>query len=334
VLGFNKNINMPIVSIVIATRNRPQKLERLLKCIQQQDLTDFECIVVDDASPAGVQAEYASVWDGLDARFVLHRREHPGGPAQGRNTGIRAATGKYIAFCDDDDYWTRTDHLAVAVGALESEQADFFFANMQTSMDGSIANPDWFSALTNIIEQPIAAGSDIYTVERGQLAEFLKHRIHHANTMVVAKDLLNRIDLYWEKVSFAEDHDLSFRLSDAAQRVLFRRNVTADLDVSFHPSIARTYSEQERLLFGTLAALHAEANISSALLRKVARGNRAWRLIELAQYCQKNGQSAAAVEFVWQSLLLAPSSTALRMLLGAIWQRMTPGSARHQKQSS
>jgi len=325
---------MPTVSIVIATRNRPQKLERLLKCIQQQDFTDYECIVVDDASPAAVQSEYAAVWHGLDSRFILHRREYPGGPAQGRNTGIRAAKGTFIAFCDDDDYWTRTDHLAVAVRALESEHADFFFANMQTSMDGAIANSDWFSALTKIIHQPIAGSDDIYAIERGQLAEFLKHRIHHANTMVVSKALLDRIDAYWEKVNFAEDHDLSFRLSDAASRVLFRRTVTADLDVSFHPSVARTFSEQDRLLFGMLAALHAEANIASPLLRKIARGNRAWRLIELAQYAEKNGQTAAAVEFVWQSLLLAPSSTALRMLLSAMWQRITSGSARHQKQSS
>lgn len=325
---------MPTVSIVIATRNRPQKLERLLKCIQQQEFTDYECIVVDDASPADVQAQYASMWDGLDFRFTLHRREYPGGPAQGRNTGIRAANGTYIAFCDDDDYWTRTDHLAVAVSALDSEHADFFFANMQTSIDGVIANPDWFSALTTIIHHPIANGDDIYTIKRDQLAEFLKHRIHHANTMVVSRALLNRIDAYWEKVSFAEDHDLSFRISDAASRVLFRRTVTADLDVSYHPSIARTFSEQDRLLFGMLAALHAEANITSPLLRKVARGNRAWRLIELAQHAEKNGQKTAAVEFVWQSLLLAPSSTALRMLLVSIWQRITSGEASQQKQSS
>jgi len=70
------------------------------------------------------------------------------------------------------------------------------------------------------------------------------------------------------------------------------------------------------------------------LLRKVARGNRAWRLIELAQYAEKNGQKTAAVEFFWQSLLLAPSSTALRMLLGSIWQRITSRSASQQKQSS
>jgi len=325
---------MPTVSIVIATRNRPQKLERLLKCIQQQDFTDYECIVVDDASPDNVQKEYASVWNGLDARFVLHRREYPGGPAQGRNTGIRAAVGKYVAFCDDDDYWTRKDHLAVAVGALESGQADFFFANMQTSIDGVIAKANWFEALTKIIDKPMVAGGDIYAITSDQLAVFLKHRIHHANTMVVAKILLNRIDSYWEKVSFAEDHDLSFRLSDAAERVLFRRTVTADLDVSTHPSVARTFSEQDRILFGMLAALHAETNISSALLRKIARGNRSWRLMELAAHSEKNGQMEAACEFVWQSLLLAPSSTALRMLFRTFWRRITSGSANHQKLQS
>lgn len=312
---------MPIVSIVIATRNRPQKLERLLNCIRQQTLTDYECIVVDDASSRDTQDHYSSIWQKLDARFILRHREHPGGPSHSRNTGILAAQGKYVAFCDDDDYWTRTDHLQVAVRTLEAEAADLFFANMQTSSDDVVANPDWFSVLAGLTNAPIDGESDVYPVQKNVLAAFLKHRIHHANTLVVHRDLLLKIHSYWEKISFAEDHDLSFRLSDAAGRVLFRKTVTADLDVTEHPSIARTYSEQDRLMFSMLATLHAEAIIESPVLRKVARGNRAWRLIELARYCEKNGRRSVAFEFSWQSLLLSPSLTAFRMVLSSFWGR-------------
>jgi glycosyltransferase involved in cell wall biosynthesis len=312
---------MPIVSIVIATRNRPQKLERLLDYIRQQTYIDYECIVVDDASSSDTQGHYRSIWDKLDARFILCHREHPGGPSQSRNTGILAAKGKYIAFCDDDDYWTRTDHLQVAVRTLEAEVADLFFANMQTSIDDVVANPDWFSILAGLTNAPIAGETDVYPIEKNVLAAFLKHRIHHANTLVVERNLLLKIHSYWEKISFAEDHDLSFRVSDAAGRVLFRKTVTADLDVTEHPSIARTYSEQDRLMFSMLATLHAEAIMENPELRKVARGNRAWRLIELARYCEKNGRRCVAFEFSWQSLLLSPSLTALRMVLSLFWRR-------------
>lgn len=312
---------MPTVSIVIATRNRPQKLERLLNYIHQQTFSDYECIIVDDASCSSTRDYYSSIWEKLDERFILRHREHPGGPSQSRNAGILAAKGKYIAFCDDDDYWTRTDHLQVAVRTLEAEEADLFFANMQTSIDEVVANPDWFSVLTGLTDVPIAGESDVYLIQKNTLAVFLRHRIHHANTLVVDRDLLLKIHSYWEKISFAEDHDLSFRLSDAASRVLFRKAVTADLDVTEHPSIARTYSEQDRLMFSMLATLHAEATMGDLVLRKVARGNRAWRLIELARYCEKNGRRSVAFEFYWQSLLLSPSLTALRMVLSSFWRR-------------
>jgi glycosyltransferase involved in cell wall biosynthesis len=313
---------MPTVSIIIATRNRAQKLDRLLCCIQQQQFADFECIVVDDASSTDTLTQYEVIWQKLDSRFVLHRREYSGGPAQSRNTGIMAANSEYIAFCDDDDYWTRTDHLAVAVRTLRGENADFFFGNMQTSINEEIRDANWFKVLTRIIDKPIDGEVDVYSLTKKQLAIFLKHRIHHANTMVVARDLLIKIDCYWEKVIFAEDHDLSFRLSDAAKRVLFRTTVTADLDVSTHPSVARTFSEQDRTLFGMLSTIHAEVNIISPLLRKVVRGNRAWRLIELAQYCEKDGRISASYELVWQSFVLSPSLTAFKILLKLFWRRM------------
>lgn len=312
---------MPIVSIVIATRNRAQKLERLLSCVKQQVFTDFECIVVDDASSEETQAQYDSIWKKLDARFVLKFREFPGGPAQGRNTGILASRGRYVAFCDDDDYWTRADHLEVAVRTLDAENADFFFANMQTSIDNEIHNADWFQVLTGLIAQPVSGETDVYAVGKKELAVFLKHRIHHANTMVVEHELLMQVNAYWDKVVFAEDHDLSFRLSDKAKRVIFRKTVTADLDVSPHPSVARTFTEKDRLLFSMLATLHAEANMEDAALRRVARGNRAWRLIELAQHCLQDGHMSMARSFAWQSLLLFLSFTAIRMIVQSCLRR-------------
>ncbi len=204
---------------------------------------------------------------------------------------------------------------------MDAVNADLFFSNMQTSNNEVVANPDWFSELNNLRGNPIGGESDVYAVQKESLATLLKHRIHHANTLVVTRDLMMKIGCYWEKISFAEDHDLSFRLSDAASRVLFRKTVTADLDVTEHPSIARTYSEQDRLMFSMLATLHAEAMLESPVLRKVARGNRAWRLIELARYCEKNNRRRTSFEFAWQALLLSPSLTALRMVLTSFWHR-------------
>lgn len=83
----------PPVSVVVATRDRPQRLAALLVSLRAQTLQDFEVVVVDDGSAPPVP-EIAGI------RVV--RRPLPGGPAAARNEGWRAAAGELIAFVDDD----------------------------------------------------------------------------------------------------------------------------------------------------------------------------------------------------------------------------------------
>ena len=96
----------PEFSVIIPTHGRPDLLLEAVESVMQQTVTDFECIVVDDAS-----AEAPTLPD--DPRLRLICREQNGGPPAARNTGIAAATGKYLAFLDDDDVW-RDGRLAAA----------------------------------------------------------------------------------------------------------------------------------------------------------------------------------------------------------------------------
>jgi glycosyltransferase involved in cell wall biosynthesis len=99
----------PAFSVIIPTYGRSALLAEALDSVLAQTLTDFECIVVDDAGP-----EPTRLPD--DPRFRLIVREHNGGPTAARNTGIAAAAGDYVAFLDDDDLW-RPERLSAAVGA-------------------------------------------------------------------------------------------------------------------------------------------------------------------------------------------------------------------------
>jgi glycosyltransferase involved in cell wall biosynthesis len=99
----------PTFSVVIPTFGRPAFLAEAIASVLGQTFADFECIVVDDASP-----EPASL--PADPRLRLVRREQNGGPPAARNTGIDAAEGRYVAFLDDDDIWT-PERLASAFEA-------------------------------------------------------------------------------------------------------------------------------------------------------------------------------------------------------------------------
>jgi hypothetical protein len=309
----------PQISVVIATCDRIRQLTRLLHIVQSQDCDSFEVIVIDDCSSADTREQYEALWDGLDHRFRLHLRSandgRPRGPGASRNVGIELARGSYAAFCDDDDKWIRDDHLSCALQALETNSCELYFSNMQTSDGGEVDNPDWYGVGQHAVASAQQLCNSLYKLNHQSIGEILKHRILHANTLVVSKNLLTRIGMYWEKIGFAEDHNFAFRVADAARGILFRSEVTADLDVTTHPSVARRYQEDERLLFSILAVLHAEASIRNPILKKIARGNRAWRLLELAALKRGMGQRADARNFSLQALLLKPSLSALRLLL-------------------
>jgi len=87
-----------VFSVVIPTHGRPAYVAAAVRSVLAQTFTDFECVVVDDASPQPPELPD-------DPRIRLVVRPVNGGPAATRNTGIDAATGTYVAFLDDDDIW-------------------------------------------------------------------------------------------------------------------------------------------------------------------------------------------------------------------------------------
>jgi glycosyltransferase involved in cell wall biosynthesis len=96
-------------SVIIPTYGRAELLGEAVASVLRQTFVDFECIVVDDASPDAPVLP-------SDGRVRLIERERNGGPAAARNSGIAAATGRYLAFLDDDDLWL-PDRLALAAEA-------------------------------------------------------------------------------------------------------------------------------------------------------------------------------------------------------------------------
>jgi glycosyltransferase involved in cell wall biosynthesis len=101
----------PDFSVIVPSYDRAEFLGEALASLQEQTFGDFECVVVDDASPRPV-----TVPD--DPRFRLLRRATNGGCAAARNSGLSSARGRFVAFLDDDDRYT-PDRLASVREALE-----------------------------------------------------------------------------------------------------------------------------------------------------------------------------------------------------------------------
>lgn len=92
------------MSVVIPTRDRPERLLRLLASLREQSLpaSKFEVIVVDDGSAASTGAVLAAEQRLGELSLQVHRHDLPRGPAAARNTGWRAARAPLVGFTDDD----------------------------------------------------------------------------------------------------------------------------------------------------------------------------------------------------------------------------------------
>lgn len=91
----------PEVSIICPIYNQELYITECLDSILTQSFVDFELIIVDNNSTdasVDICKEYAK----KDKRIIL-LHESKQGVSNARNTGIRAAKGKYIAFIDPDD---------------------------------------------------------------------------------------------------------------------------------------------------------------------------------------------------------------------------------------
>lgn len=93
---------MPLISIVIPVYNLAKYLEGCVKSIQQQNLQDWELILVDDGSIDSSLEIIKRIAAG-DNRIVYVANGTNQGPMIAREMGYRIAHGHYITFVDGDD---------------------------------------------------------------------------------------------------------------------------------------------------------------------------------------------------------------------------------------
>jgi hypothetical protein len=92
-----------LLSVVLPTRNRPERLERAARSVLDQDGVDVELVIVDDASSDHTGQVAARLAE--DPRVRVATNTESLGPGGTRNRGMALARGDLLGFCDDDDTW-------------------------------------------------------------------------------------------------------------------------------------------------------------------------------------------------------------------------------------
>lgn len=94
--------DMPAVTVIIPTYNSARFLLGAIQSVQQQSVSDWELIIVDDGSTDGTGEQIAQQVHDSRVR-VIRQPNH--GDAAARNTGILASQSPWLAFLDADDLW-------------------------------------------------------------------------------------------------------------------------------------------------------------------------------------------------------------------------------------
>lgn len=128
-------------SVVIPLYNKASYIVHTVQSVLSQTYQNFEIVVVDDGSADDGVARLATV---QDDRIRLIKQENQG-VSVARNTGVRNASGEYIAFLDADDNWNPEYLLEITKVIERYPQSDIFVTGYNVLMAGGkirYSNPD------------------------------------------------------------------------------------------------------------------------------------------------------------------------------------------------
>jgi glycosyltransferase involved in cell wall biosynthesis len=314
----------PIVSIVTATRNRTDLLERALRSIAAQAFDEYEAILVDDGSSAEVQRFQRDLVSELGERFRLISSAAPDLPGTGcsaaRNRGAAAARGRFLTFLDDDDRWIRSDHLQVASALMDRFEADYYIAKIQGEEKGEVLLKEVFYEYS----LPVGTGRIVsevplvHEISRDDVLKMSKYVLIHPDNSLIRRSTFERVHGFVSRLTWREDFNLMLRIVDTCGRILYRPDVVAGYRFARGDSISFSYNEPEKYLQNLYGANHVRMTCKSSAVRSAARADEAWSCRNIARLLAANGEPAEALLFSWQGFTTFPTLGAAKDLLTSL----------------
>lgn len=225
------------ISVVIPTYNRARIVGEAVESALAQTYPPAEVIVVDDGS----SDDTAAALEAFGGRIQYVRQENAG-PAAARNTGIRHASGCFMAFLDSDDLW-EPEKLSLQVHAFSGDPslAVVSCLSRYVSFEGKTL------ADTGPAQDTLPAGS------RASIRRLLLgNTVSGGSSAVVRRECLDDVGLFDEGLFGVEDWDLWLRVAKkysigfVNERLTVMRSGAAN--ISSPRNMARMLENELRLL--------------------------------------------------------------------------------------
>jgi GT2 family glycosyltransferase len=192
----------PLVSVILATRGRPELVREALVSVVEQDYAgDLEIVVVHDQEDT--QAGLKDLARPGRSISLVTNDEHAPGLTGARNTGLDHVTADFVATCDDDDFWD-TEKLRMQMARMLREPETTVLGTGIRLLMGEDTVFDW--------------PGDSSVISREQL---LRHRRKelHSSTLLVRREVYDKVGGYDEKLpmSYGEDYEFLLRAIETGQ---------------------------------------------------------------------------------------------------------------------
>lgn len=125
------------VSVIVPVYGVEDYVERCVRSLMEQTLTDVEFIFVDDCTPdRSMEIVDAVVSQYRDRQVRILRHAANRGLPASRNTGLSVATGEYVYHCDSDDF-LEADMIESLYARAREEDADMVWSDWYLSFEGN-----------------------------------------------------------------------------------------------------------------------------------------------------------------------------------------------------
>lgn len=181
-------------------RPTPDDLAATIRSVRDQDLDDWELILVDDASG---DAEVTRVLHGAsaaDPRVHVIEREVNGHIVAASNDGLAAVNGQWVVLLDHDDLLT-SNALAVLARTIDEHPDAGYVYSDEDKVDArgkysdTFLKPDWSP-------------------------ERLRHQMYLGHLSAMRTDLVREVGGFHEGFDGSQDHDLALRVTERCKEVV------------------------------------------------------------------------------------------------------------------
>lgn len=197
------------VSVIVPVYNVEKFILESLKSICAQNFSDYQIIIVNDGTKDNSVSIAKDVLKKYDVDYIIIDQENLGLSAA-RNTGLRAATGKYVVFVDSDDIIT-PDFIDTLYNACEKNNCKAAFTEYEVvHMDKR----------TGINDKKI----DVQVLTRDELLynNMLRSIKIHLCAVLLEKNFLIEHNLYFnENLRYGEEVDYTWRLYPLLEKIAY-----------------------------------------------------------------------------------------------------------------